>query len=67
MSLGYVEITKWIVVLAYVTLGGWYLWRSKKENPQDYISKHLLTIEMWIIAIFIMLAYDKITILLAFR
>lgn len=63
----WVEITKWIVVLAYVTLGGWYLWRSKKENPQDYISKHLLIIEMWIIAIFIMQACGKITILLAFR
>lgn len=38
---------------------------EKENNPQHYVKKHILTIELWIILIFIINVMQKVTILIA--
>lgn len=62
----YINITPLLTTLLYAIAATWITWRSGKEkNPQDYISKHILTIELWIMAIFAIAAMQKMTILIA--
>lgn len=61
-----INITLITSLFAYAATAVWLIWRYKKEkNPQDYIRKQILTIELWIIAIFIMAVMRKVTILIA--
>lgn len=61
-----VDITLIISLFVYAGSVAWCIWRYKKEkNPQDYIRRHILTIELWIIAIFLMTVMRKTTILIA--
>lgn len=62
----YVDITTILAALFYAIAATWIIWRSRKEkNPQDHIHKHILTIETWIIAIFVIAVMQKVTILIA--
>ena len=62
----WMDIMSAIVILAYITIAILVILRSKKEkNPQNYISRHLLIIELWILSIFVVMAMRKITILIA--
>ena len=57
-----------LIILLFVYAGGsaLYIWRyTNEKNPQDYIRRHILTIELWIISIFLMTVMRKITILIA--
>ena len=62
----WIDVTLILVILAYAITIAWFTWRRKKEkNPQDYIGKHILTIELWIISIFLMIVMRKVTVLIA--
>ena len=62
----WIDLTSILAILAYVATATWFIWQRKKEkNPQDYISRHILMIELWIISIFIMTVMRKVNILIA--
>lgn len=66
MKVDSIDITSIVSLFVYAVGATWCIWRYKKEkNPQDYIRKHILTIELWIIAIFFMTVMRKVTILIA--
>lgn len=66
MKVDSIDITLIISLFVYAGASAWYIWRYKKEkNPQDYIRRNILTIELWIIAIFLMTVMRKTTILIA--
>lgn len=66
VKMEWIDVTLILVILAYVITIAWFTWRRKKEkNPQDYIGKHILTIELWIISIFLMIVMRKVTVLIA--
>lgn len=66
VKMEWIDVTLILVILAYVITIAWFIWRRKKEkNPQDYIGKHILTIELWIISIFLMIVMRKVTVLIA--
>ena len=60
-----INITSIISLFVYAVASAWFIWRYKKEkNPQNYIRRHILTIELWIIALFLMTVMRKVTILI---
>ena len=61
----HIDATSIILILTYIAAAVWLVWRSKKNNPQDYANKHILAIELWINSIFIIIAMQKVTILIA--
>lgn len=64
-KVNWVDSSSIFAVLAYVAAAAWFIWQCRKEkNPQDYVSRHILTIELWIISIFIMTVMRKVTILI---
>lgn len=64
--MGSVDITSIISLFVYAVASAWLIWRYKREkNPQDYLRQHILTIELWILAIFLITTMRKVTILIA--
>ena len=60
-----INITSIISLFVYAVASVWFIWRYKKEkNPQNYIRMHILTIELCIIALFLMTVMRKVTILI---
>lgn len=63
----WIDITRWVAVALYTAITVYYciqLKKEKKDNPHSNIGIRLLTIQIWIILIFIILAMKKISIAL---
>ncbi len=64
--MSWMDLSLILAILAYVAAAVWFIWQCRKgKKPQDYVSRHILTIELWIISIFIMTVMRKVTILIA--
>lgn len=63
----WVDISRWVFAFCGAAYFAWYCWKLKKldrDNPNSPMWRKLITIELWIIAIFIIMAMNKISIAL---